>query len=116
MTQAQGESRIEDTIYDNRFKHVKYLKEMGASLTKKSDRIYIVHGPTKLEGKHVKAEDLRGGFALILAGMAAAKGTTVLKNVEEVQRGYGSVKEKLVQCGAELEELAATPPGHYGHS
>ena len=116
MTQAQGESQIKDTIYDNRFKHVKYLKEMGASLTKKSDRIYIVHGPTKLEGKHVKAEDLRGGFALILAGMAAAKGTTVLKNFKEVQRGYGSVKEKLVQCGAKLEELAATPPGHYGHS
>ena len=116
MTLAQGKSEIEDTIYDNRFKHVKYLKEMGASLTKKSDGIYIVSGPTKLEGKRVKAEDLRGGFALILAGMAAAKGTTVLKNVEEVQRGYGSVKEKLVQCGAELEELAATPPGHYGHS
>ena len=115
MTQAQGRSQIEDTIYDDRFKHVKYLEKMGASLTKISDRIYIVNGPTKLEGKHVRAEDLRGGFALILAGMAA-KGTTVVKNFEEVQRGYGSVKEKLVQCGANLEELAATTPGYYGHS
>ena len=117
MTQAQGSSRIEDTIYNNRFEHLNELRDVSgrALFTKESDAVYIINGGAKLQGRHVKAKDLRGGFALILAGMAS-EGPTVVKEFHHVLRGYENIKEKLKQCGAKLEELRPTPQGHYGHS
>ena len=117
MTQAQGPSRIEDTIYNNRFEHLNELRDVSgrALFTKESDAVYIINGGAKLQGRHVKAKDLRGGFALILAGMAS-EGSTVVKDFNHVLRGYENIKEKLKQCGAKLEELRPTPQGHYGHS
>ena len=117
MTQAQGPSRIEDTIYNNRFEHLKELRDVSGRplFTNESNTVYIINGGAKLQGKHVKAKDLRGGFALILAGMAS-EGTTVVKEFHHVLRGYENIKEKLKQCGAKLEELRPTPRGYYGHS
>ena len=117
MTQAQGPSRIEDTIYNNRFEHLNELRDVSgrALFTKESDTVYNINGGAKLQGRRVKAKDLRGGFALILAGMAS-EGSTVVKDFNHVLRGYENIKEKLKQCGAKLEELRPTPQGHYGHS
>lgn len=115
MTQAQGTSRIEDTIYDGRFNHVPDLIQMGADISQESVNICHVHGKNTLRGKRVKASDLRAGVALIIAAMAA-EGTTVVKKFEHVLRGYENIKEKLKQCGAKVEELAPTRSGHYGCS
>ena len=94
MTLASGPSIIEDTIYNNRFSHVQYLKEMGATFTRISDTRYQVHGGAHLRGTRVKATDLRAGAALILAGLAA-EGTTMVKEFQHVLRGYEYIKEKL---------------------
>ena len=94
MTLASGPSIIEDTIYNNRFSHVQYLKEMGTTFTRISDTRYQVHGGAHLRGTRVKATDLRAGAALILAGLAA-EGTTMVKEFQHVLRGYENIKEKL---------------------
>ena len=119
MTQAQGPSRIEDTIYNNRFEHLNELRDVSgrALFTKESDTVYNINGGAKLQGRRVKAKDLRGGFALILAGMAS-EGSTVVKDFNHVLRGYENIKEKLKQCGAKLreEELPRARGGYSGPS
>ncbi len=105
LTQCTGVSKLEETIYENRFQNVPYLNEMGAEIEIKG-RTIEVHGPTKLVGTEVIATDLRAGACLILAGLKAS-GTTVVKDVDHVLRGYENIIEKLTNVGAKivLEEI-----------
>ena len=105
LTQCTGVSRLEETIYENRFQNVPYLNKMGANIEIKGKKIKI-KGPSKLKGKKVVATDLRAGACLVLAGLAA-KGTTTIKDIEHVLRGYENIIEKLTNVGAKisLEEI-----------
>ena len=105
LTQCTGTSRLEETIYENRFQNVPYLNKMGANIEIKGKKI-IVKGPSKLKGKKVVATDLRAGACLVLAGLAAT-GTTTIKDIEHVLRGYENIIEKLTNVGAKisLEEI-----------
>ena len=101
LTQCTGKSILEETIYENRFQNVKYLNKMGANIEINDRKIYI-QGPTDLKGSEVVATDLRAGAGLILAGLIA-EGTTVVKEVEHVLRGYDSIINKLTTVGAKIE-------------
>lgn len=105
LTQCNGISKVEETIYENRFQNVKYLKSMGADITIDEKTLFI-KGKKDLKGKEVVATDLRAGACLILAGLCA-EGTTIIKDVEHVLRGYENIIEKLQNVGAkiELEEI-----------
>jgi UDP-N-acetylglucosamine 1-carboxyvinyltransferase len=105
LTQCNGVSNLEETIYENRFQNIPYLNEMGANIEINGKSIKI-NGPSKLVGKEVKATDLRAGACLILAGLKA-DGETVVTNVEHVLRGYENIIEKLTNVGAKinLEEV-----------
>jgi len=105
LTQCTGVSRLEETIYENRFQNVPYLNKMGANIEIKGKKIKI-KGSTKLKGKKVVATDLRAGACLVLAGLIA-KGTTTIKDIEHVLRGYENIIEKLTNVGAKisLEEI-----------
>ena len=105
LTQCTGVSRLEETIYENRFQNVPYLNKMGANIDIKGKKI-LIKGPTNLKGKKVTATDLRAGACLVLAGLAA-KGTTTIKDIEHVLRGYENIIEKLTNVGAKisLEEI-----------
>lgn len=105
LTQCNGISNLEETIYENRFQNVPYLNEMGANIEINGRSIKIA-GPSKLVGKEVTATDLRAGACLILAGLKA-DGETVVTNVEHVLRGYENIIEKLTNVGAKinLEEV-----------
>lgn len=106
LTQCNGISNLEETIYENRFQNIPYLNEMGANIEINGKSIKI-NGPSKLVGgKEVKATDLRAGACLILAGLKA-EGETVVTNVEHVLRGYENIIEKLTNVGAKisLEEV-----------
>ena len=105
LTTVSGNSTLEETIYENRFKHVSYLNEMGASI-KIEDRKLMITAPTKLNGKTVVATDLRAGASLILAGLSAL-GETTITEVEHILRGYENIIEKLENVGAKikLEEI-----------
>lgn len=105
LTFGNGKSTLEETIYENRFKNVPYLNEMGANIKIDGSKIKI-YGPTNLVGKTVLATDLRAGACLVLAGLVA-EGTTIVTDVEHVLRGYENIIEKLCNIGAkiELEEI-----------
>lgn len=103
---AQGESKIEESIYESRTGHVAELNRMGAKL-ESSGRLVTIHGVNKLSGAVVKASDLRAGAALILAGLAA-KGETTVQNVHFVERGYEGIIDNLAALGADIERIG--PP------
>ena len=100
LTQAHGTSIFEETIYENRMGHIKYLKNMGANITL-NNNIAFISGPTKLYGKNVIATDLRAGASLVLAGLIA-QGDTVIDEINHILRGYDSIVEKLNSVGAKI--------------
>lgn len=101
LTQAEGKSTINETIYENRFMHVKYLNEMGAKI-KIKNQVAEISGKTNLKGKEVTATDLRAGASLIVAGLIA-EGKTTINQVEHILRGYEGIIEKLENVGADIK-------------
>ena len=103
MTAASGVSMIEENIFENRFKVLKPLRLMGADITLSENRA-CVNGVEKLHGARVKAEELRGGAALVIAGLAA-EGDTVIENVCLIDRGYDKLEMTLRDLGADIARV-----------
>ncbi len=105
LTQASGTSLMEETIWENRIGHYPYLQKMGANITLDGLKATI-KGKTELKGTEINATDLRGGAALIVAGLIA-KGTTVIHDIDYILRGYEDIINKLSNVGAKisLEEI-----------
>jgi UDP-N-acetylglucosamine 1-carboxyvinyltransferase len=104
MTVAKGTSIFIETVFESRYKHVEELMKMGASI-KVDGRTAIVRGVKRLTGAEVKAGDLRGGAALVLAGLVA-EGTTTVDNVKlHIDRGYDKLENKLVKLGADIHRV-----------
>lgn len=101
LTQCEGESLFEETIYENRMRHIKHLNAMGAKI-KLFDKKAVITGPAKLKGRKVIATDLRAGAAMLVAGMIA-EGTTEISNIEHILRGYEKIVEKLSTVGASVK-------------
>lgn len=105
MTQAEGNSSIYETMYDDRLRYAEELRRMGAHIdVSGSGRMAMVHGPTPLHGTHVRALDIRSGAAMILAALAA-EGTTHVSNVIYIDRGYQDIVPKLRQLGAAISRV-----------
>lgn len=100
QTQCSGKSKITETIWENRFMHIPYLKDLGADIVVKNQTATVV-GPTELKGTNVVATDLRAGAAMVAAGLKAT-GTTTITNVEHILRGYEQIVEKLTNVGAKI--------------
>lgn len=100
LTKANGVSLFDETIYENRMGHVKYLVDMGANI-KASNTNAVIIGPTEYTGSDVVATDLRGGAAMVIAGLIAS-GTTTISNVEHILRGYDNIISKLRNVGADI--------------
>ncbi len=101
LTQASGESHVEENIYENRFMNVLYLNKMGANIHQEGKKLTI-SGPTKLKGTKVEATDLRAGASLLIAALVADSNTEI-KNIEHILRGYEQIVEKLTNVGAKIE-------------
>lgn len=106
MTQAQGVSTVEETIFEDRLDHLRELARMGASIEVLDERRARISGPTPLHGAEVGIADLRAGATLILAALAAT-GTSVISGVEHVDRGYEQIEAKLVALGARINRIEA---------
>jgi len=102
MSLATGTTIIDETIFDKRFSYVDELNRMGANikLCGKGETA-IVEGVTRLKSATVAAKDLRGGAALILAGLAA-EGRTTVRNSKYVERGYEDMEGTLKKIGADI--------------
>lgn len=101
LTQCDGVSTLEETIYENRFNNVEYLNQMGADITIDNRKIHV-NGKTDLKGNEVKATDLRAGACMVIAGLIA-EGKTTIDDIEHVLRGYENIIEKLQNVGAKIE-------------
>ena len=101
MAVAEGASRLTENVYETRFfGYCTELQEMGANILV-NGKTAVVTGTGKLRGTEVTAHDLRAGAALIIAGLAA-NGTTRLRNIHFVERGYENVIEKFTALGADI--------------
>jgi UDP-N-acetylglucosamine 1-carboxyvinyltransferase len=106
MTQAQGRTTIEETVFENRFMHASELQRMGAQIQIEG-RAAIVDGPTVLNGARVIASDLRASASLVLAGLVA-QGETTIDRVYHIDRGYERIEAKLRAVGADIERIRAS--------
>ncbi len=100
LTLAQGRSRVTESVFEARFRHVGELQRVGAKI-KIEGKTALIQGVGKLYGAEVQATDLRAGAALVLAGLAA-KGQTVVHNAVHIDRGYEFIEEDLQKIGARI--------------
>ena len=101
LTVAQGKSLIEETIFENRFRVVEPLKQMGAQINLWDQKHVEITGVERLHGAHVAAKELRGGAALVLAGLMA-EGETVIEGCSYIYRGYENICKDLRELGARV--------------
>mgnify|MGYP001057530590 CR=1 FL=1 len=105
MCTAQGVSKLEETIFENRFMHAPELMRMGADIDVNGGTATVT-GVDQLKGAPVMATDLRASVSLILAGLAA-QGETVVSRVYHLDRGYEKLVEKLSAVGAHVERVSS---------
>lgn len=120
LTQADGVSVIHETVYEDRFGYVKDLNLMGANIKvvneclgdlpcrfkdNLSPHSAIIYGPTKLHGREITVPDLRAGIAHLIAGLVA-DGETIIRGIDEIDRGYERIDERLRNLGANIERSA----------
>lgn len=126
MTQASGVSTIHETVFESRFSYVQELKKMGAVIEyfdpnvtnpeqyynfNWKDRIQGYHqgirikGPTKLHNAILEMDDLRAGATLVLAALAA-QGDSYIHGIEQIDRGYEKIEERLQELGARIKRIS----------
>lgn len=104
MTQAQGNSLIQDTIYDRRLLWTDMLSQMGANIVMCDPHRVVVSGPTKMFGKRLMSPDIRAGIALVIAALIA-EGTTEIDNIYQIDRGYEKLDLRLKKLGADINRV-----------
>lgn len=97
---AHGTSVFVENIFENRYRHVPELKKLGAKIDV-SDKVAVVEGVPKLSGTRVRATDLRGGAALVVAALAA-QGVTEITDIGHIDRGYENMETMLRALGAQI--------------
>ncbi|MBD3250558.1 MAG: UDP-N-acetylglucosamine 1-carboxyvinyltransferase [Candidatus Pacebacteria bacterium] len=125
ITQAKGKSVIHETVMQNRFQYADLLRQMGAEIKevkpevkhpykvynfdwkdrKDTDiRAIEINGPTKFKGTELDVPDLRAGATALLAAISG-QGTTTLTNIEQIDRGYEDIEQKLRSLGAKIKRV-----------
>ena len=105
---ADGTSIISESIWSNRFRYAEQLNRMGADI-KADGQLAVIQGVEQLKGAPVKADDLRAGAAMIIAGLAA-NGTTEIEDILHIDRGYEEVVEKFRGLGADIKRVFCPEP------
>lgn len=103
LSVADGTSVVVENIFECRYKHVSELIRLGAKINVEG-RTAVIEGVPYLTGASVVSPDLRGGFALVIAGLAA-KGETVISGVEHIDRGYENPEKLLSLLGADIKRI-----------
>ncbi|HCC02763.1 MAG TPA: UDP-N-acetylglucosamine 1-carboxyvinyltransferase, partial [Ruminococcaceae bacterium] len=105
-TVAHGTSVFVENIFEERYKHVGELLRMGANI-RVDGRVAVVEGVPGLSGAPVEAADLRGGAALVIAGLVA-QGQTIVSGIHHIDRGYEHIEQSLQKLGADVERIPDT--------
>lgn len=120
LTQAKGISVVHETVYEERFGYTQTLNSMGANVSLFSNCLgeiscrfkgqnyrhsAVITGPTSLHSAEVEVPDIRAGLAFVVAALVA-DGTSTLRGIEHLERGYEKLEEKLRQVGTQIERLS----------
>lgn len=105
LSLANGTSVITENVFESRFMFAKELSRMGSDISIQN-HCAVVRGVSKLRGTSVRATDLRGGAALVLAGLIA-KGTTEVNHIYHIDRGYEYFEQKLAALGADISRVSS---------
>jgi UDP-N-acetylglucosamine 1-carboxyvinyltransferase len=105
LTQARGESKVHEAVFEDRLEFLGELARMGADVTIADPHHARIMGPRPLHGADVEIGDLRAGASLILAALAA-NGTTTIHGAHHVHRGYENIERKFLDLGARIERIA----------
>ena len=100
LCKAEGATVFAENMFDSRYRHVDELTRMGADI-RAEGRVAVVYGVPRLFGARVTAADLRGGAALVVAGLGA-EGETVVSGLEHIDRGYADLSGGLAALGARI--------------
>lgn len=106
LSRAEGESKITETVFEGRFRHVNELNKMGADIEVK-DHLANINGVEKLYGSEIKALDLRAGAAMIIAGFMA-EGNTIIRDIAHIDRGYGKIENIFQSLGGNIKREIKT--------
>jgi UDP-N-acetylglucosamine 1-carboxyvinyltransferase len=101
MAVAKGKSKIYESVFEARNKHISELNSMGANIEMTDNSHFVVNGVQALHGARVTARDLRGGAALITAALCA-RGRSIVDGSNHIERGYEKIEEKLRRVGADI--------------
>ena len=101
---AKGNSTVTETVFENRFMHVKEIARMGGRISLKGNTA-VIEGIGSLKGAPVMATDLRASASLVLAGLVA-NGSTIIDRIYHIDRGYERIEEKLKILGADIERIS----------
>ena len=104
LTTVEGQSKINETLFENRLMHAAELNRMGANIRVDGRTAIVPGNQRQLEGASVMATDLRAGAALVIAGLVAT-GTTEVTNIYHVERGYEDFVKKLTNLGADIKKV-----------
>jgi len=104
-TQSRGSVLFHDWMYPSRMFFTDKLVSMGAQIVLCDPHRAIIQGPTRLLGENLESPDIRAGMSLVIAALAA-KGTSVIRNVNQIDRGYEKVEEKLTRLGANIRRVS----------
>ncbi len=104
LTQAHGDSKIFETLFDGRLNYLFELEKMGADVQILNPHQAIITGPTQLKGVPIASIDIRAGAAMVLAALCA-RGTTEISNIKYIDRGYENLDEKLRSLGAKIDRV-----------
>lgn len=105
---ANGTSMISEGVWDNRFRYAEQLARMGATI-KVDGKVAVVEGVKQLKGAPIKADDLRAGAAMLIAGLTAT-GTTEIEDIDHIDRGYEDVVDKFRLLGADIKRITIPAP------
>lgn len=103
-TQADGASRIHETIFEGRLNYIEDLNMMGANITLSDSRMAIINGPSILRGRKLESPDIRAGLAFIVAALTA-EGQSEIGNIYQIDRGYERIDERLQKIGADIKRI-----------
>jgi UDP-N-acetylglucosamine 1-carboxyvinyltransferase len=104
LTQVPGESRVFETIWDNRLAFVEVLRVMGADITTMDPHRVLIKGPRPLKARAMESPDVRAGLAFIIAA-AIAQGTSEISNIHHIDRGDENIAERLHGVGMRIERV-----------
>ena len=101
---AKGDSKVIESVWDNRFRYVEELRKTGAEI-EIDGRTARIHGDAKMTGAPLRSVDLRAGAAMIIMGLALA-GRTEINDIHTIERGYDNIVKKLRDLGADIRKVS----------